>query len=249
MAVASSLREIALALIRDLAAEDEPIEVEVTFGASSALARQLSLGAPIDLLISADAEIVEMLAERGLVDPASELEIARGRLVLVAHVESDFAAEGVAALSSPSLERIALPASAIPLGRYARAWLASQELLDPLEGRIVSTEHARATLVAVDQGHADLALVYESDARLGRHVDIVARIDPSTHPAIRYVAVRATRAPECRDIARILRGWGDARTRTRLEQAGFVVDGSSSIRPTRADDGAEPPAAGRVSPS
>ena len=129
MAVASSLREVALALIDDLAGGDEAIAVETSFGASSALARQLELGAPIDLIVSADAEIVETLGRSGAIDPGSQREIARGRLVLAAPIRSELPDQLRAALESPDFDRIALPAAAVPLGRYARAWLAGQGLL------------------------------------------------------------------------------------------------------------------------
>jgi molybdate transport system substrate-binding protein len=235
MAVATSLREIALELRDDLAARANPIEIEMTFGASSALARQLALGAPIDVLVSADAEILDALAERDLVDAESEIEVARGRLALVARAGSRFEREGLSAglqaLSDPSLERIAIPARSVPLGRYAWAWLQSQGLADGLEGKIVSTEHARATLAAVDHGHCDLALVYESDARLGRHIFVLTHIDPSTYPAIRYVAARTTEARACRGVEQALLAWKNAGTQTRLAAAGFLVSDPGSGHP------------------
>ena len=57
MGVASSLREVARPLREELLARDEPIDVEMIFGASSTHARQLALGAPMraeDILVSLD---------------------------------------------------------------------------------------------------------------------------------------------------------------------------------------------------
>jgi molybdate transport system substrate-binding protein len=192
IAAASSLREIVLALRDDLAGLEPPISVEVTFGASSTLARQLALGAPIDLFVSADAQIVDDLVERGLLDSDSKLEFARGQLTLVARADAFAENAGLSALESPKLRRIAIPANSVPLGRYARSWLSARGTLPQLDGRIVSTEHARATLAAVDAGHVDLAVVYLSDARLARNARVIAQIDASEHSPIRYVAALST---------------------------------------------------------
>jgi len=223
MGVASSLREVAEGLALGLESLERPVRVETTFGASSALARQLRMGAPIDLLVSADEELVEWLADRQLVVRDSLREIARGRLVLVTRTGSPFETLGVAALRSPGLRRLGLPAAAVPLGRYGRAWLERSQTLEALEGKIVSTENARANLAAIDQGHVDLAILYESDLRLGRAIHPIHRPEISEYPPIRYVAVRATRAPDCPEIDRVLEFWQSASTRSQLAAAGFEL--------------------------
>ncbi|HEB89075.1 MAG TPA: molybdate ABC transporter substrate-binding protein, partial [Deltaproteobacteria bacterium] len=146
MAVASSLRDVAEELRRTLRMQPDPVEVEPVFGASSILARQLALGAPIDVFVSADAGIVEDLVDRDLLDGESAFEFARGRLVLVGRNEASAADAGPDILASPGLERIAIPSPAVPLGRYATSWLRSRGWLTALAGRIVRTENARATL-------------------------------------------------------------------------------------------------------
>jgi molybdate transport system substrate-binding protein len=233
MGVASSLREIALELARDLAAERPPLRVESSFGASSALARQLELGAPIDVMVSADEQIVAALAAQRLLVPASIREIARGELTLVARRGSDFEGLGIEALRSPLLERLAVPGAAVPLGRYGRSWLEARGLLESLGGKIVATENARATLAAVEQGHVDLALLYETDLRLARSLERIHRPDPERYPEIRYEIARATRSAGCAAIDRALDAWQSASSRARLLRAGFELPArSDAMRPT-----------------
>ncbi len=231
MGVASSLREVALELAQRLESAEPPVRVETTFGASSALARQLRMGAPIDLLVSADEELVRSLADRRLVIRDSLREIARGRLVLVTRTGSPFEKMGLAALRSPRLKRLGLPAAAVPLGRYGRAWLERSQSLEGLEGKIVLTENARANLAAIDQGHVDLAILYQSDLRLGRAIHPIHRPELSEYPPIRYVAVRATRAPSCSEIDRVLEFWQSQSTRSLLVVAGFELP--PELRPER----------------
>lgn len=221
MGVASSLREVALGLQEDLRAKAPPIETEAVFGASSVLARQIELGAPMDLLVSADPEIVARLGDEGRIDPASVREIARGELVLMARDGWAEMETARAALESDRLRRIAVPAAAVPLGRYARAWLDGQDLLDGLRSRIVITEHARATLAAVDGGSVDLALVYASDAQRAAHARAVARIDSAEHPPIRYVEARVATSADCDAVDDVARAWTEPAARARLAAQGF----------------------------
>ena len=203
--------------------QPDPVEVEPVFGASSILARQLALGAPIDVFVSADAGIVEDLVDRDLLDGESAFEFARGRLVLVGRNEASAADAGPDILASPGLERIAIPSPAVPLGRYATSWLRSRGWLTALAGRIVRTENARATLAAVDAGHVDLAILYESDLRFARNVRLLGRIDPAEHPPIRYVAARTRTGADCPGIRSALTAWRRPETQRRLEMAGFRV--------------------------
>jgi molybdate transport system substrate-binding protein len=226
MGVASSLREVASSLRQELLERDEPIDVEMIFGASSAHARQLVFGAPMDVLVSADAAIVDDLVQRGLLESGSVLEFARGRLVLAASANWHSLNRGIDALDSAELKRIAVPSAAVPLGRYVRHWLEKQSRLEGLEGKIVTTEHARATLSAVDAGHVDLAIVYESDARLAHRAVILARIEPSQYPPIRYVAARVAAAPACPAIDEALVAWAIPTTGERLVELGFLPAGS-----------------------
>ncbi len=221
MAVASSLRDTAERLRETLLARTNPIGIELIFGASSTLARQLALGAPIDILVSADAGITEELVDRNLLARDSVFEFARGRLVLIGRKGVFPPGVGIDVLASPAIERFALPSPSVPLGRYATSWLRSQGRLETLAGRIVRTENARATLATIDSGHVDLAIVYESDLRIARDARLLARIDPSEYPAIRYVAARTTFAPDCPAIRSALDIWRAPETRRRLEAAGF----------------------------
>lgn len=232
MATAASLREIGTALVDDFARASPPLRIEASFGASSALAYQIKLGAPIDVLISADERIVEDLARADSIVDASTREVARGRIVLAAAVDSELAPLGLDALWSKRLDRLGVPHAAVPLGRYASDWLDSLALGDALDGRIVRTEDARANLAALEQGHVDAAILYETDFRRARNLTSLHRPDAAQYPAIRYLATRTRRAPDCPGIDRLLDAWGAPQTRKRLLEAGF--DPPVAMRPDRA---------------
>ena len=96
-------------------------------------------------------------------------------------------------LFGSEVRRIALPGEAVPLGRYARDWLRAHGLESELDERVVLTEHARATLSAVELGQVDLAIVYATDARLARRAQLVYEIPPNEQPTIRYGAAAIRR--------------------------------------------------------
>ncbi|MDH3521290.1 MAG: molybdate ABC transporter substrate-binding protein [Myxococcales bacterium] len=215
VAAASSLREPLSATARRFEAAHPGLRVQLAFGASSVLALQARAGAPIDVLVSADARIVEELAREGRIGARGE--IARNRLVVIASREAAPGLRGPGDLASDRVRRIALPEAAVPIGRYAREWLAAHALLGAVEARAVRTEHARATLVAVEQGQADAAIVYATDARLLREGRLAFEIPDAEQPRIAYIAavlletrqpqlasafLAALRASECRALLR-----------------------------------------------
>lgn len=216
---AVSLREP----LTEIASAFEQLEpgrrVDLAFGASSFLAAQVRAGAPIDVVVSADARIVEALVADGLVAPGDTTDVAFNRLVVLTSRWADAQPRAAEDLLDPALRRIAVPDGAVPVGRYAREWLRACGLLDRLEPRLVRTEHARATLAAVEQGHVDAAIVYATDARLARSARVAFEIPDAEQPRIVYAAARVRGAGS--DAPRFLAFLGGPGARQALAAAGF----------------------------
>ena len=166
--------------------------IQLTFGASSFLAAQIRAGAPIDVFVSADSRIIDDLVAEGLVAPGARVALATNRLVVMARPGLSPAPRSARELGAARIRRLALPDGAVPVGRYAREWLRARGLLEALAPRIVPTEHARATLAAVDAGHADVAVVYATDARLARRAKLAFEVPANEQPRIVYAAARVT---------------------------------------------------------
>jgi molybdate transport system substrate-binding protein len=172
------------------------VRVQPVFGATSELAAQLRAGAPLDLLLSADEAIAQQLASEGLL--AALTPLASNRLVVIAREEIAAQIVRPADLAGAAVQRVAMPSAAVPIGRYAREWLGRLGLADAVEARVVRTEHVRATLAAVEGGHADAAIVYARDAQLARSARVAFEIPDAEQPRIAYVAgiASASRQPE-----------------------------------------------------
>jgi molybdate transport system substrate-binding protein len=219
VAAAVSLREP----LREIGERFERVRpgtrVGLSFGASSVLAAQVRAGAPIDLLVAADERIIDALEAENLV--ARRLDVAGNRIVVIQASGAAPPLVGPDDLARPGLRRIAVPAHAVPVGRYAREWLALRGLLESLEPRIVQTEHARATLAAVDAGDADAAIAYATDARLARSAHVAFEVPAAEQPRIVYTAARVAEArhPEGADLFLAFLGGHEAREV--LAAAGF----------------------------
>src|SRR5438105_2944449 len=81
---AASLRGAMTALVPALERALPGVQVEVTYGASNTLARQIAEGAPIDLFVSADERTMDGLEQKGLLAPGSRAPLLGNALVALA---------------------------------------------------------------------------------------------------------------------------------------------------------------------
>jgi molybdate transport system substrate-binding protein len=220
VAAAVSLREPVQEMGRDFREARPEVAVRLAFGATPQLAAQVRAGAPIDVLLSADRRTVEALQNQGLV--AAPRVFARNRLVVLQRLGGPPLSRAED-LARPELRRIAVPERAVPVGHYARDWLARRGLLEAVEPRLVPTEHARATLAAVDAGLVDAAIVYASDARVARSARVAFEIRPAEQPEIQYVAARVAGSAHVADADAFLDFLAGPEAQAALARAGFAV--------------------------
>lgn len=222
---AASLTEV----IGDLAARYATatgVTVKPSLAASSALARQVEAGAMVDVFISADEEWMDYLDQRGLIEHGTRIDLLGNRLVLIAPADRTVAvtlAPGVdlAVALGPGGRLALADPDVVPAGRYARAALGKLGAWEPLAGRLVPAENVRAAMAFVARGEAVLGIVYATDARVERRVQVVATLPEDSHPPIRYpaAAVRGARAGAA-DFLRFLRSPAAASV---FSAAGFIV--------------------------
>ena len=217
---AASLAEPMAAIAASYEASHAGVRVRVALGASNVLAQQVRSGAPLELLVSADPQIVDRLAAEGLVDPGGRRRIAANRLVVLVRAELAERVASAPDLARPEVRRIAVPDAAVPVGRYGREWIATRGLLATLAPRLIATEDARATLAAVDGGNADAAIVYATDARLATSARAGFEIPAAEQPEIAYeAALRSDAGAEARRFFAFLAG---PEARRALAASGFA---------------------------
>ncbi len=161
-----------------------------SFGASSAMARQLEQGAPADLFLSADLEWMDWAAQRKLIVPASRRNLLSNSLVLIAPAASKTTlkvGKGMPLAKALGEGRLAVgDPTAVPAGKYAKAALTALGAWDSVQGKLLPAENVRAALAYVSRGEAPLGIVYATDARADPKVRVVGTFPAGSHAPIVY---------------------------------------------------------------
>ncbi len=173
--------------------EKTGVKVTFSFASSSAIAKQIENGAPADMFVSADAEWMDYLQQRGLIEVATRKDILSNRLVLIAPAESTIQlkiAPGFAlaqALGKNGRLSTGDP-DFVPAGRYARSALSNLGVWNDVADRLLRAENVRSAMAFVSRGEAPLGIVYLSDVGVDRKVRIVDTFPANSHTPIVYPA-------------------------------------------------------------
>ena len=167
------------------------------FAGSNVLARQLVNGAPVDLFISADEAQMDVVAHAGVLDNASRVDLLSNRLAVVARPQSggSLAIRRLDDLLRPEVKRIAVgDPAAVPAGVYGRDYLKAAGVWTQLESKILPVANVRAALAVVENGSADAAIVYETDAALSTTAVTAFVVSGPDAPRIVYPAAVVARS-------------------------------------------------------
>ena len=185
-------------------------DVVLSYGASSALAKQIEAGAPADVFLSAATNWMDKLDADKLIMPDSRADLWGNALVLIAHdphakpVTLD-AASDLAAMIGDGKLAMALVDS-VPAGQYGKAALTKLGLWDKVSPLVVQTDDVKAALKLVASGNAGYGVVYATDARTAA-VTVVATFPADSHKPITYpgAVIAASTVPEAADFLAFLR--------------------------------------------
>lgn len=196
----------------------------LVFGASSLLARQIGAGARADLFVSADANWMDHLDRAGRLAKGTRAELLGNRLVMIVPRGRRFPVRMERGFDLPQAFRGRLctgEPGAVPAGTYARQALLSLGWWSALQPRLVGTEDVRTALSFVERGECALGIVYATDARVSKRVDVLATFPAGTHPPIVYPAALVRGAsPEGSAFMRYLRS---PQARTVFARHGFTL--------------------------
>lgn len=220
---AASLKTALDEIARDYRAETGETPT-ISYAGSSALARQIQLGAPADVFISANSAWMEVLEAEDLIAPGTRGDLLANRLALVAHGPTT-PVEITADLDLPALlgqGRLAMAlVDAVPAGIYGKQALTRLTLWDAIAPQVAQTDNVRAALALVSLGEAPLGITYRTDALADPDVSILSLFPEDSHDPIRYpAAALAGRAEAARPFLDWLRG---AEARATFERHGFAV--------------------------
>ncbi|NDD73882.1 MAG: molybdate ABC transporter substrate-binding protein [Gammaproteobacteria bacterium] len=198
--------------------------VVYSFAGTATLARQIEAGARADVFISADAEWMDGLATRGLVEPSTRRDVFATRLVLIAPADTKTTLNIsqrfplAASLGANGRLSLADPQS-VPAGRYAKTALTALGVWDEVATRIAVSDNVRTAMSFVARGEAPLGIVYETDARVEARVKVLGVFPADSHPPIHYPAA-VVRGGDDKGFLTFL---ASAEARAIAVQSGFTI--------------------------
>ncbi|MBU3079231.1 molybdate ABC transporter substrate-binding protein [Sphingomonas quercus] len=182
----------------------------LSFGASSALARQIRAGAPADLFFSADEDWMDAVEQSGELRPGTRADLLGNRLALIvpAGDRRRFTLDRrlpLARLLGNGRLAMADP-DAVPAGKYGKAALAALGLWPDVANRIARGESVRTALAFVERGEAPFGIVYETDAMASSSVRVAAIFPAGSHKPIRYpvALLKRSASPDAAGFRRFL---------------------------------------------
>lgn len=164
--------------------QQNKVDIHLNFASSGTLARQLKNGAPADIFLSASNEWMTYCIEKNLVDSNNVATFLTNRLVWISSEMRDstnrFRIEKI-----DSTYKIAIgDPSHVPAGAYAHDYLQRIDKWEILESQIIPCRDVKNTLFMVEQGEVELGIVYYSDAKRSKKVQLLEIIPDSLQTPI-----------------------------------------------------------------
>ena len=155
VAAAADLAPLEPALVR-LYRQSTGASLAITLGSSGMLAAQIRQGAPYDVYLSANEDLVMDLARGGFVSSTSVRTYATGRLGLWS---ADGSIPGITELAGAKVRFLTLPnPKHAPYGTAAVEALRSQRLWNRLAPKVVYGENVRQAFEFASTGNADAVI-------------------------------------------------------------------------------------------
>jgi molybdate transport system substrate-binding protein len=198
----------------------------ISYGASSALAKQLEQAAPADLFISADIDWMDYVEKKDLIKKDTRVNLLSNKIVLIAPKDSKVALDikpGFDLAKALAGGKLAMAnVDAVPAGKYGKAALEKLGAWNGVKDNIAQAENVRAALLLVARGEAPLGIVYSTDAAAEPNVKIIDAFPADSHPPIIYPAAEMKDSKSA-DAKAFLDYLKSSKARPAFEKQGFTV--------------------------
>src|SRR5262244_2079767 len=165
-------------------------KASISYGASSALAKQIEASAPAQMFISADLDWMDYVEKKSLIKPETRSNLLGNRIVLIApkdkaqpiDIKPGFDLGKVLGEGRLSMANV----DTVPAGKYGKAALEKLGVWTSISSKLAQAENVRAALLLVSRGEAPAGIVYQTDAASDSSVKIIGTFPEDTHPPIIY---------------------------------------------------------------
>jgi molybdate transport system substrate-binding protein len=188
---AASLTEAYIVLGERFEKKYPDATVELSFGSSATLVTQVQMGAPADVIATADTSNIERLVDTGQVEESAPIVFARNKLAIAVADGNPKKIKGLADTLDPDVTLV-LCAPEAPCGKYALEAYDNAGLPAPA---VPTGANAKDTLAKVELGEADAAVVYVTDVRAATGDVVGVGVAPAENVIAIYAIAPIVGAP------------------------------------------------------
>ena len=163
------------------------VTITYNFGASGALQTQIEEGAPADIFMSAAKKQMDALSTGGLIAEDTRKDLLENEIVLITPKNSNKGIKSFDDIATDKVTKIALgEPKAVPVGQYSEEIFTSLNCLDAVKAKAVYGSDVRQVLTWVESGEVDCGIVYATDAKISKDVNVVASAPAGSHKPVVY---------------------------------------------------------------
>jgi molybdate transport system substrate-binding protein len=205
--------------------EHHGAEVHFNLGGSGTLQRQIEQGAPVDIFISASPKEMDSLQSQGLLLSNTRKDLVKNSVVLIVPAGST-AVYGFRDLTKAAVKTVAVgEPQTVPAGKYAQEVLTHLGMYDQLKPKLVLAKDVRQVLTYVETGNADAGIVYATDAKISKNVNVVATAPEDSHSPVVYPAAVIKNSKNPAGAKAFLEFLAGEKARAVFQKYGFIPAG------------------------
>lgn len=162
-------------------------EIIFSFASSGALQAQIEASAPADIFFSAAQKQMNALEEKGLVDSETRKDLLENKVVLISPKNSNLNIKSFTDITNSNVKKLGLgEPKSVPVGQYSEEILSNLSILDIAKEKAVYGSDVRNVLDWVETAEVDCGIVYATDAKIAKNINIIAEAPEGTHKKVIY---------------------------------------------------------------
>lgn len=167
--------------------EETSTEVIFSFASSGALQAQIEASAPADIFFSAAQKQMNALEEKGLIDSETRKDLLENKVVLISPKNSNLNIKSFIDITNANVKKLGLgEPKSVPVGQYSEEILSNLSILDIAKEKAVYGSDVRNVLDWVETAEVDCGIVYATDAKIAKNINIIAEAPEGTHKKVIY---------------------------------------------------------------
>lgn len=224
ISAAASLKEVVQEIAKAYKKEKPNVMLNLNFGSSGTLQKQIEQGAPVDIFISAGEKQMGALKEKKLIIDSTYKKLLLNEVVLIAPIDSTIKIKGFKDAVNEDIKHVALgEPKSVPCGQYAEEVFKNLNILDGVKSKAVYGKDVREILTWVEQGNADLGVTYKTDALTSNKVKIIETAEAKLHSPIVYPGAVIKASKNMTEAQNFLKYLSGKLALTLFEKYGFVI--------------------------